>query len=263
MSKVINIANFKGGVGKTTTTVLFSYLLAEQKEEKVLLIDFDPQGNATDLIFKTYGVEIENIEQPSIYQAMRNNDLSTAIVPCADNLHIAYAEGDLRNFPRLLLEKFKSRFELYPHLLDALLAPIRDQYDYIFIDVPPTISDYTDSAIIASDYLALVMQTQEFSLGATEQFLPYVERLLTQHDTSIKFVGTIPVLMQKRGRTDQYILSEAEKIFRERLMTNHIQIRERIKAWGLLGIKDEDMHDRAVLEMYDDLLNEFLIKMEE
>ena len=168
----------------------------------------------------------------------------------------------MRNFPRLLSRLFGDDYSLYPYLLDALLEPLKSKYDYIFIDVPPTISDYTDSAIVASDYLAIVMQTQEFSLQAVEDFLPYVEEVLDTYQTNIKFVATFPVLFNTRGKTDELILSEAKRLFGDRLTENKILIRERVKGWMLLGIRDEDTHDREALDMYENLLDEFLEKME-
>lgn len=261
MAKIINIANFKGGVGKTTTTVLFSYLLAVKKGKKVLLVDFDPQANATSLIFKTFSVNYDDVNF-TIYEAIKDKDLSKAVVKCHNNLDIISSEGDLRNFPRLLSRLFGDDYSLYPYLLDALLEPLKSKYDYIFIDVPPTISDYTDSAIVASDYLAIVMQTQEFSLQAVEDFLPYVEEVLDTYQTNIKFVATFPVLFNTRGKTDELILSEAKRLFGDRLTENKILIRERVKGWMLLGIRDEDTHDREALDMYENLLDEFLEKME-
>lgn len=262
MAKIITIANFKGGVGKTITTVLFSYLLANKKDKKVLLVDFDPQGNASDRLFKTYGKSFDDV-QVSIFQAIKDKKLEPAIVECTPNLHVIPAEADLRYFTRLLNAEFGFDYDLYPYLLDALLEPLKDKYDYIFIDVPPTISDYTDNALVATDYLAVVIQTHEEALSSAETFLPYVEELLTNIDSPIKLVAAFPVLMNADGRTDQFILSEAKKIFGDYLTENVIKIRERIKAWGVVGIKDEDMHDKDVLNIYTNLLDEFLEKMEE
>lgn len=261
MAKSITIANFKGGVGKTITTVLFSYLLAEKKDKKVLLVDFDPQGNASDRLFKTFGISYQDIET-SIFEAIKNKDLEPAIVECSEKLHLIPAQSDLRYFTRLLNAEFGFEYELYPYLLDALLEPLKERYDYIFIDVPPTISDYTDNALVATDYLAVVIQTHEEALSSAETFLPYVNELMSNINSPIKLVAAFPVLMNVDGRTDQFILNEARKIFGNYLTENVIKIRERIKAWGVVGIKDEDMHDKDVLKIYGDLLEEFLVKME-
>lgn len=260
LTQVLNIANFKGGVGKTTTSVILSLLLS-QKQQKVLFIDFDPQANATDLLFyKTFAKEEIHT---SIYEALKAKDLSSTIHKLSDTLDIIPAEGDLRNFSRLLNEMFNKDYKMYGYLLDALLQPIKDSYDFIFIDVPPTISDFTDNAIVASDQIALVIQTQEFSLGAAENFIPYIEEALKTYDTDINFLATIPVLLKRKGSTDRFILKEAKKIFGDKLTKNKIQIRERIKAWGLTGIKNEDHHDKAVIKMFNKLADELIGKLKE
>ena len=130
MTQVINVANFKGGVGKTTTTVMLSLLLS-QKNNKVLLVDFDPQGNATDLLY--YKTFEKAAPQKTIYQAIQDKDLTPAIHALTDNLHIIPAEGDLRNFPRLLARMFGRDYIKYGFLLDALLMPLKDDYDYISV----------------------------------------------------------------------------------------------------------------------------------
>jgi len=258
MVQVINIANFKGGVGKTTTSVMLAYHLSNLNN-KVLFVDFDPQANATDLLYyKTFKL---NHPEKTIFQAMQDKDLSSAIYHLSDNLDIIPSEKDLRNFPRLLTEMFKQDYKMYAYLLDALLTPIKDDYDYVFIDVPPTISDFTDNAIIAADHIAIVMQTQEFSLGAAEDFIPYINELLETYETDVNFLAAIPVLMKKTGVTDRFILKEAKKTFGDRLTKNKIQIRERVKAWGLTGIKNDDRHDKAVLAMYNDLTKELIKKI--
>lgn len=253
MTEVINIANFKGGVGKTTTSVMLSLLLS-QKDKRVLFVDFDPQGNGTDLLY--YKTFKNDAPKKSIFTALQEEDLSVAIHKLTDTLDIIPAEKDLRDFPRLLNIRFGNDFKLYGYLLDALLRPIKKDYDYIFIDVPPTISDFTDNALVAADHIAIVMQTQEFSLGAAEEFIPYINELVETLDIDINLLAAIPVLMKSGARTDKFILGEAKKLFGKKMTKNPIKIRERVKMWGVTGIKNEDRHDKAVFNMYGELADE-------
>lgn len=105
---------------------------------------------------------------------------------------------------------FGSPFQLYPYpllilhanvkeeidqvtYLKKLLDPIRDQYDYIFIDVPPTISDFSDNAMMAADYVLIILQTQELSLEGTETYIKYLQFMADNYDDDIQVVGVLPV----------------------------------------------------------------------
>lgn len=258
MAKVINVANFKGGVGKTTTSVMLSYLLAE-KNYRVLFLDFDPQGNGTDfLLRKTFKLERP---QTSIYDALEAQDISKAVYSLNEYLSIVPADWSLKNFPRLLSTRFGNDYNMYGFLLDAALYPVKDHFDFIFIDVPPTLSDFTDNAIVAADELIIVMQTHEFSLGAAEDFVPYINQTLENFTTDVNLLAVVPVLMNSSGRTDKFILEEAKKAFGDKMVSSQIKIRERVKAWGVTGIRNEDMHDEAVLAMYNELADEILTRL--
>lgn len=258
MAQVIFTGNFKGGVGKTTTSVLMSYVLA-MKKQRVLFIDFDPQGNGTDLLMqKTFKMEKP---QTTLYQALENDKIKDAIYKLNDYLSIAPSDWSLKNFPRLLSKRFGTDYKMYGFLLDAALYPVQDDFDFIFIDVPPTLSDFTDNAIVAANELIIVMQTHEFSLGAAEDFVPYINQTLDNFLTDVNLLAVVPVLMNANGRTDKFILSEAKKIFGDKMVNSQIKIRERIKAWGLTGIKNEDMHDELVIDMYRELTDELLLRL--
>ena len=258
MAQVIFTGNFKGGVGKTTTSVLLSYVLA-MKKYRVLFLDFDPQGNGTDLLMrKTFQMDKPHT---TIYEALENQDISSAIYKLNDYLSIAPADWSLKNFPRLLSKRFGTDYNMYGFLLDAALYPVQDDYDFIFIDVPPTLSDFTDNAIVAAHELIIVMQTHEFSLGAAEDFVPYINQTLENFVTDVNLLGVVPVLMNASGRTDKFILEEAKKAFGEKMVNSQIKIRERVKAWGITGIKNEDMHDEIVLDMYSELTDELLTRL--
>lgn len=258
MTKVITIANFKGGVGKTTAAAVFTYLL-EAQGKKVGLIDFDPQANATGIMFKTFDIN-HNIEV-SLFEAIKEEDLSKAIVKATPNLDIFPSDLDLVGFTAHLYELTQDKTKRF-YLLKYLLDQIKDAYDYIIIDVPPTISDFTNNAIVASDYVALVMQTHQDSFESSVKFIDYLRELL-EYNPNIDLIGVLPYLVNKKGKVDKEVLEEAKGIFKDRLFNNQIMKRERVKLFSKNGITNEDMHDKKALEMYQNVINEFLERIEE
>lgn len=257
MTKVITTANFKGGVGKTTAATLFSYLLQKQGK-KVLLIDFDPQANATEIMLKTfkYNKKIE----VSLYEAIQREDLSKAIIKLTPNFDLLPSELDLVGFTEHLHDVTNDKDKRF-YLLEFLLREIKGDYEYVFIDVPPTFSAFTNNAIVASDYVALIMQTHQQSYASSVKFIDYL-RDLEKYNKNIDLVGVIPYLVSPKGKVDKEVLKDADNTFKGYMFKNQIMRRERIKLFSKNGIKEEDMHDTAVLEMYQNVINEFLERIE-
>lgn len=252
MSKTVTFANFKGGVGKTTASVMFSYLL-NKRGKKVLLIDLDPQHHATDIIFKTYGIETK--EYNSVFDGIQKKDLSESIYEMDDNLHLIPSDIDLVGFTRYLYSVTRD-INKQPFFLDSLLRDIRGNYDYVFIDVPPTISELTNNAIVASDSVVLIMQTHHQSYTSAIEFIDYL-RDMQNYNSDIDLLGVIAYMMDAKGKVDNEIVDDAREIFGDILFKNRILTRQRIKRFGRNGIKNEDAHDEKVLTMFEEVINEF------
>ncbi|EEM93147.1 MULTISPECIES: ParA family protein [Bacillus cereus group] len=250
---VITVSNFKGGVGKTTFATIFAYLLQSQGK-KVGLIDFDPQANATEIIFNTFDVDT-NIKV-SLFEAIQQEDLSKAIVKATQSLDVFPSELDLVGFPAHLYDLTKDKTKRF-YLLKYLIDQIKNEYDYIIIDVPPTISEFTNNAIVASDYVALIMQTHQQSFASSVKFIEYLKDLV-QYNENIDLAGVIPYLVTKKGKVDNEVLEDAKKIFGDHLFNTQIMKRERIKLFSKNGITNDDMHDKAVLKMYQKVVDELL-----
>lgn len=258
MTKVITFANFKGGVGKTTAATLFSYLL-EKQGKKVLLVDFDPQYNATEIMFKTFNYESKI--DISLYESIKEQDLSKAVINLSPNLDVLPSEIDLVGFPAHLYALTDDKEKRF-YLLDFLLRQVKDAYDFVIIDVPPTISDFTNNALVASDYVALIMQTHQQSFAASVKFIDYLKDL-QKYNPEIDLIGVVPYLVKKSGKVDNEVLEDAKAIFKDTLFNNQIMKRERIKLFSKSGITNEDMHDAAVLEMYQKVVSECMERIEE
>ena len=168
MGKVISVANQKGGVGKTTTTINISALLAK-KNKKVLLIDADPQGNATSGLgigknseFSTYDVLINEVEIPNTIQKVKVKNLDV----CPANMSLAGAEVELvsavgREY------RFKDKID-----------KVKDYYDYILIDCPPSLGLITINALSASDSVLIPVQCEYFALEGVGELLKTIELVI-------------------------------------------------------------------------------------
>lgn len=250
MSKVITIGNFKGGVGKTTACVLFSYLL-NREGTKTLLVDFDPQSNSTEIILETYGSNIKS--EISFYDALTKFDLKKAIIQITESLDLIPADWNLSKLPELLEDYKKS--ERY-YLLQALLKDVKNEYDFIIIDVPPTLSGFTNNAVLASDFVLMVLQTQQQAFSSSVKFINYLKDLKSDYHSNFELLGIIQYLIKKDGRVDNEIIQASDTIFGDAIFKNKIFQRERIKRFGRSGITDNDTHDERVLFMYSELLKE-------
>lgn len=262
MTKTITYGNFKGGVGKTMTSVMSSLYLANQGKN-VLFIDFDPQGNGSDVLAKTFDKDFSN--KPSIYESLENGSLAESIHKLSDTLSIIPADFSLVGFQLLLTTLTNNDYSKRAYYLDALLSPIKSFYDYIIIDTPPTISDFTNNAILTSDYIVLVMQTQIWSLYAVETYLPYIKDMNETYNANCKVLGVVNMLLDKNGTVDNDIMRKAKELFGDLLFPEPIYNRQRVKRYSAEGIPliiENDRHDKSTLDMYNGLNKDILTRLE-
>ncbi|MBO2705910.1 AAA family ATPase [Lactiplantibacillus plantarum] len=255
MTTSITIGNFKGGVGKTTTCVTFSYLL-NKAHRKTLLIDFDPQGNASEIIEKTFPV-FKQKNSKSLTDGIKNLDLSESIAHVTDYLDLMPSDWSLSLLPDMLEDYKKSDRPLF---LKTLLTKIRNDYDYILIDVPPTLSAYTNNAVLASDYVIMVMQTQEQSYSSSLKFVSYLQGLRKDYDKSFDLLGIIAYLVKKDGPVDHEVLKAANQAFGKALFHGNVFQRERVKRFGKVELKMRICGTKG-LYMYQVVLDEALSRI--
>ena len=162
MGKVFAFSNQKGGVGKTTTAINLATYVA-RLGKKTLLIDFDPQGNATS----GFGIEKNQLEN-NCYDMLMQNCLASQVIAATaienlsiipSNIDLAAAEVDLVSVP--------SR----ESVLKRVISSIRNQYDYIFIDCPPSLGLITLNALVASDAVIIPIQSEFFALEGLSQLI--------------------------------------------------------------------------------------------
>lgn len=207
-AKVICVTNQKGGVGKTTTAVNLCYYLAKNKK-RTLLIDFDPQGNATSGL----GIDknSKNLGTTMTEVILGTTKMSDCIRPTKyKNYDLAPTTPELANAE----VEITSMSKKFVRLRDAINT-IRDNYDYIIIDLPPSLSLLTVNGMIASDYLLLPVQTEFYALEGVAQLLESMKLVMKQANPRLKLLGVVATMYDKRTSLSAQVLAEIKKYFKD------------------------------------------------
>lgn len=262
---IISCSNEKGGTGKTSTTALVSWELATLGY-KVLLIDCDPQANLTDLMIKTKSQEnTEIVIDNSLFGLLINHkDLKDGIISIKDNLSLLPAASDMNMFSRWLDKQDLAEKEKVTYLKNAL-EPIKGDYDFIFLDVSPTMSLTNDNVFMACDWLVIMLQTQQRALLGAKSFLEYLQtNLIDNFESTVDILGILPVLTKGQSKIDNSILKSAEEEFGEdNLFENVVTAMERVKRYDLTGITENDKNvwDKATHSVYTAVAKEIVNRL--
>ena len=290
MMPAILYGNMKGGVGKTTNSVMTAYQLAKLGY-KTLVCDLDPQANATQLLRRTYGLQHGTDLQinKTMMVALTEENIKSAIVNIMDNLYLLPSSEDFKNYPDFLEMKFmldKEKIEagdsttLQSEMSKVKeqrisyfaqqLAKVRDEYDFVIIDVPPTLSIFTDSAIYATDFVIIVLQTQQRSLDGAETFFEYLQQMYNDYaNIDFDILGVLAVLLKNNVGLDNQILKDAETDFGKDMLFNQIiRHMERLKRYDRTGIAEKgltkyDMHDTRLHYIYNTLTKEIIARLKD
>ena len=204
MGKIIAVANQKGGVGKSTTVVNISAYLGS-RDKKVLCIDADPQGNTTtafgikkkSVSVSTYDVMIGKARAQDAVIETEFKNLS--VIPATENL--AGAEIELLN-----IENRVNRLKMQ-------LLPLKESYDYIFIDCPPALGSLTINALVASDSIIVPMLAEFFALEGLSQLVNTIKIVKTNYNPSLEIEGILFTMFDSRLNVANDVVSEVEKYF--------------------------------------------------
>lgn len=279
----------KGGVGKTTNSVMTAYQLAKLGY-KTLVCDLDPQANATQLLRRTYSLQHGTDLQidKTMMVALTEENIKSAIVNVMDNLYLLPSSEDFKNYPDFLEIKYmldKEKIETGSTTLQAEMSRVKEQriayfanqlvkvkdgYDFIIIDVPPTLSIFTDSAIYATNYVIIVLQTQQRSLDGAETFFEYLQQMYNDYaNVDFDIIGVLAVLIKNSAGLDNQIIKDAQEDFGEEMIFNQIiRHMERLKRYDRTGIAEKDftkydMHDSRLHYIYQQLTNEIIERLKD
>jgi chromosome partitioning protein len=217
---IVAVTNQKGGVGKTTTAINLAAAIALRKK-KTLLIDLDPQSNATIAFFETADI------QTSMYDVFsdRPAELASIIRPTKDsNLFVAPSRLALAKLEQQLAGQFDAPFKLK----DAM-TPILHQYDYVVIDTPPALGILTVNALVAATHLLVPIQAAYFAIEGTDDLLETFGRIRSRPNPALKILGVVITLFDKRTNISRDTHEQIRAVFGDALFKTRISKNVRLE----------------------------------
>ena len=250
MGKVIAIANQKGGVGKTTTAVNLSACLGK-KGKKTLLIDIDPQGNTTSGL----GVDHRNVEL-SVYDALINDvDIEDTLVKTEfDNLWVCPANINLAGAELELVAKPEREY-----ILKKAIAKVKDKFDFIFIDCPPSLGLITLNSFAATDSVLVPIQCEYYALEGLSQLTNTIKMVKKALNPALMLEGVLLTMFDARTNLSIQVVDEVKKFFPEKVFKTVIPRNVRLSEAPSFGqpIIEYDKHSRGA-ECYNQLADEVI-----
>lgn len=203
MSRFVVVANQKGGVGKTTTVINLGTALA-LAEKRVLIVDMDPQGNATS------GLGFDGSSKKSVYNPLMGlGTLEENIVETATPfLFLSPSSDEMQGFEVEVYENKERAF-----LLKRALQKVRDRFDYVFIDTPPSLGFVTVNALVAADLLLVPLQAEYYALEGLSQLMCTVQEVQRVYNPSLELQGIVITMADERTNLSRQVEEEARKFF--------------------------------------------------
>ena len=211
--KIISVINQKGGVGKTTTVINLAAGLS-MKGKKILVIDLDPQGNATTGL----GLSNNTTSDMTIYNVLNGNKKISEVIQQTNytNLNLITSNVDLSGLEVETAGDSRRAFKLKDEL-SAILNDSEALYDYIIIDCPPSLSLLTIMALVASQALVVPLQTEFFALEGLTQLMKTIERIKSNLNPSLDIRGILLTMFDKRNKLSSQVEIEARKYFKDKV----------------------------------------------
>ncbi|WP_312339190.1 ParA family protein [Anaerospora hongkongensis] len=266
-AKIISFGIQKGGVGKTTTSSIITYLIGEKMKKKILLVDVDSQGNSTFFLTRRSIYDFENrttLEMISGYL-----DPHECIVEVTKNVHVIPAEDRLSDLEEFVYVEWRDNnkylFDNFAHLnmLKQRLEPLRKEYDYIILDLPPSTGLATRMGLVASDYAVVLMSCDMLCYEAVKRYFGFQRGIVSRgFNPDLRILGILPSLINSRYGINQGFLQKANEEYDALVFDALIQSKVKIQEFAAEGISMKRKDEREALEQYEEVLKEVLMRVD-
>lgn len=214
MGQIIAVANQKGGVGKTTTAINLAACLARYEDKRVLVVDIDPQGNATSGL----GIDKKEVKESTYQVLIEDLPARQAVYHTGiEGLHVIPSTIDLAG----------AQIELVPHIsretrLRSALEEVKSDYDYLFIDCPPSLGLLTVNALTAADKVLVPIQCEYYALEGVSQLLNSIELVQENLNSNLELGGVVLTMFDGRTNLSIEVVEEVKGHFRDKVYTTVI-----------------------------------------
>ncbi|EUJ42944.1 MULTISPECIES: ParA family protein [Listeria] len=263
-AKVYVIGNFKGGVGKSTAAQMLGFESAVAKNRKTLIIDLDMQGNTSDVMNLTQ-MNFSNDETLLDYEytiadvLMENVPAKDAVYQVVENLDILPADMSFEMYDDWVKKEYPDSIDQFKYM-ESRLAPLLEEYDIIYLDVPPSISVYSKSAMYLADWAIVILQTQIKSMRNAMQYLEYMEFFTEEFGTNLRIAGVIPFMLESGDAVDKEMYELAKETYQDHLLKNVVLKNARLKRYDGSGITMEKTM-KGKLKQWDKRCHELFISI--
>lgn len=247
----------KGGVGKSTTTSVMAEILAASGY-KVLVIDLDSQGNATQMLTQR---NIYEFSGNTILEALKQLDPNPYIYKVKENLSIIPAEDMLSTFSRWLY--VNSGTPTPAEILKQTVGNLKEEFDFLLMDCPPNLGDLVINAIQCADYILIPVQPESFAMDALDRFLDLINSAKEEGYTQAEVIGVVHAMIDSRVSTQKAIGEAIRSKYSNYVFDSEVRLRAKIKDYALLGVQMEKKADMEALEDYIKVTEEMISRVKE
>lgn len=249
MARVISVTNQKGGVGKTTTSINLAAALVK-RGQRILLLDMDPQGNAS----VGCGIDVDAVESTIYDLLLLESSAADVIVKTESGIDMITANGDLAGAQVELLNEIGRELRL-----QKALAPVQGDYDYIFIDCPPALNVLTINALVASDSVMIPMQCEYFALEGLSALISTVRKIRETLNPRLSIEGLLRTLFDGRNTLANEVSKQLQTHFGDKVYKTVIPRNVRLAeapSYGepAISYDPSSKGSKAYLDLADEML---------